>query len=65
MVRSIESWKELRRGTTLLDLAHFVLDDLRGYPAKSEHRDNVAASIVNLFRVLTNRDVKGERDETD
>jgi hypothetical protein len=65
MVRSVESWEELRRNTMLLDFAHFVLDDLRGYPAESEHRDDDAASLVNLFRVLANRRVKRERDESD
>jgi len=65
MVRSVDGWKELLRGTTLFDLAHFVLDDLRGYPAKSEHREDDAISLVNLFRVLTQRDVKREHDESD
>ena len=44
---------------------HVVLDDLLGYPAESQHRDDDAASLVNLFRVLTNRYVKPEPDESD
>ena len=55
----------MRFGTSLADLAHVVLDDLLGYPAESQHRDDDAASLVNLFRVLTNRYVKPEPDESD
>ena len=65
MVRSVENWKELHHATSLVDLAHFVLDDLLGYPAATQHRDDDAASLVNLFRVLTNRHVKPECDESD
>jgi hypothetical protein len=65
LVSSVDDWKEMRLGTSLADLAHVVLDDLLGYPAESQHRDDDAASLVNLFRVLTKRYVKPEPDEGD